>query len=59
MSTLLKTSCRLLEQGQSFVLATIINQLGSAPRMAGAKMIVASDGSIVAQDSGGILKFKP
>ena len=56
MSKLLKTSCRLLEQGESFVLATIINQLGSAPRMAGAKMIVASDGSIVETIGGGLLE---
>jgi xanthine dehydrogenase accessory factor len=45
-----------LEQGESFVLATIINQLGSAPRMAGAKMIVASDGSIVETIGGGLLE---
>ena len=56
MSKLFKTSCRLLEQGESFVLATIINQLGSAPRMAGAKMIVASDGSIVETIGGGLLE---
>ena len=56
MSKLLKTSCRLLERGESFVLATIINQLGSAPRMAGAKMIVASDGHIVETIGGGLLE---
>ena len=56
MSKLLKTSCRLLERGESFVLATIINQLGSAPRMAGAKMIVAADGHIVETIGGGLLE---
>jgi xanthine dehydrogenase accessory factor len=45
-----------LEQGESFVLATIINQLGSAPRMAGAKMIIASDGGIVETIGGGLLE---
>jgi xanthine dehydrogenase accessory factor len=49
-------SCDLLEQGESFVLATIINQLGSAPRMAGAKMIVTSDGRIVDTIGGGLLE---
>jgi xanthine dehydrogenase accessory factor len=35
---------RVLEQGEPFVLATVINVRGSTPREAGAKMIVRTDG---------------
>jgi xanthine/CO dehydrogenase XdhC/CoxF family maturation factor len=37
---------RLLEQGESFAVATIFDKAGSAPRSAGAKMVVRADGSI-------------
>lgn len=48
-------SKRLL-QGQSFVLATIMSGDGSAPRTAGAQMIVNADGSIVGTIGGGLLE---
>lgn len=46
----------LLENGQSFVLATIIGENGSAPRSAGAKMAVLPDGSIRGTIGGGLLE---
>jgi xanthine dehydrogenase accessory factor len=46
----------LCTQGQSFALATIIARNGSAPRSAGAKMLVQLDGSIVGTVGGGSLE---
>ena len=46
----------LLEDGESFVLAVIVNRSGSAPRDAGARMVVGKDGSIVGTIGGGILE---
>ncbi len=46
----------LLESGQSFVLATVISESGSAPRSAGAKMAVKTDGSILGTVGGGKLE---
>lgn len=49
---------QLLTAGESFALATILTQFGSAPRTAGAKMVVRSDGSIVGTIGGGILEAR-
>ncbi|WP_066633470.1 XdhC family aldehyde oxidoreductase maturation factor [Desulfolucanica intricata] len=49
---------RLLEQGESFVLATILTQLGSAPRTAGTKMIVRKDGTIAGTIGGGLVEAR-
>lgn len=46
----------LLDAGQSFVLATIISEDGSAPRSAGAKMAILEDGSIRGTIGGGMLE---
>jgi len=46
----------LLESGESFVLATVLTRMGSAPRSAGARMIVRSDKSIRGTVGGGILE---
>ncbi|MFZ5976012.1 MAG: XdhC family protein [Bacillota bacterium] len=46
----------LLKEGQSFVLATIISEDGSAPRSAGGKMAILPDGSIRGTIGGGKLK---
>jgi xanthine dehydrogenase accessory factor len=48
----------LCAQDQSFALATIISRNGSAPRSAGAKMLVRMDGSIVGTVGGGSLEAK-
>ncbi len=47
---------RLVEQGVSFAVATIFDKTGSAPRTAGAKMVVRPDGSIVGTIGGGRLE---
>jgi len=44
---------RLLNSGESFVLATIISRTGSTPRTAGARMIIRRDGGIVGTIGGG------
>lgn len=47
---------RLISSGENLVLATILYSSGSAPRSAGAKMIVRSDGSIIGTVGGGRLE---
>lgn len=56
MIEIYKSAYDLLAKGESFVLATILSQLGSAPRTAGAKMIVQRDGSIIGTIGGGSLE---
>lgn len=46
----------LLEDQESFVLATILHQAGSTPRHAGSRMIIKADGSIVGSVGGGTLE---
>ncbi|HWR41708.1 XdhC family aldehyde oxidoreductase maturation factor [Sporomusa sp.] len=46
----------LLSCGESIVLATIFQSAGSAPRSAGAKMVVRADGSIIGTVGGGRLE---
>ena len=47
---------RLLQGGQSLVLVTVFEAQGSAPRAAGAKMVVRPDGSILGTVGGGRLE---
>jgi xanthine dehydrogenase accessory factor len=47
---------RLLQNGESFTVATIFDNVGSAPRTDGAKMIVRADGSIAGSIGGGRLE---
>jgi len=56
MNVLLRDLVNLLNQGESIVLATIVSSNGSAPRYAGAQMIVRSDGSILGTIGGGLLE---
>ncbi len=56
MSKLEKQLCELLEQGESFVLATILSQTGSTPRLAGTKMAIRQDGSIIGTVGGGLVE---
>ncbi|ACV64156.1 protein of unknown function DUF182 [Desulfofarcimen acetoxidans DSM 771] len=56
MSDMLQSVCRLLEDGQDLVLATILSQSGSTPRTAGTKMIVLSDGKIIGTIGGGLVE---
>ena len=46
----------LLTSGESFVVATVFDKSGSAPRPSGAKMIIKGDGSIVGTIGGGRLE---
>ena len=48
--------CELLERGEDFVLARITNRQGSAPRTAGAWMIVRAGGAISGTIGGGLLE---
>ena len=56
MSTLTREIVHRLETGDSFVLATIVSRNGSAPRTAGAQMIISADGSISGTIGGGLLE---
>ncbi len=47
---------KLLSEGESLVLATILSRQGSAPRAAGSRMAVRSDGSILGTIGGGVLE---
>jgi xanthine dehydrogenase accessory factor len=51
-----RTALTLLENGESFSWATIIDSLGSSPRHDGAHMLVRADGSIVGTIGGGALE---
>ena len=55
-SFLVENICRVLEQGDSLVLATIISRQGSTPRTAGTKMIVLAGGKIMGTIGGGLLE---
>ena len=56
MKSIYKTMHELLQQGESFAVATIFDKSGSAPRTEGAKMIVRQDGSIFGTIGGGRLE---
>lgn len=56
MKRIWQEMANLLVAGESFVLATIFDKSGSAPRTAGAKMIIKADGSIVGTIGGGKLE---
>jgi xanthine dehydrogenase accessory factor len=56
MIQLLDDMQTLLKRGEIFALATVIDRSGSAPRSAGAKMLVRQDGSIEGTVGGGILE---
>jgi xanthine dehydrogenase accessory factor len=56
MKTLFEAMAALFERGESFAVATLFDKTGSAPRMAGAKMVIRADGSIVGTIGGGRLE---
>jgi len=56
MKRLYREMTALLQAGESFAVATIFDQVGSAPRGAGAKMLVRADGSISGSVGGGRLE---
>jgi xanthine dehydrogenase accessory factor len=54
--TVTKTALQALERGEMVALATIVQARGSAPRHAGARMLVWPDGHIVGTVGGAILE---
>ena len=56
MKKLIQQICSILNSGEDLVLITIASQSGSTPRLAGAKMIVRSDGSFAGTIGGGIVE---
>lgn len=58
MNLIPETAGRLLDGHQPFVLATIVNRQGSAPRAAGTRMIIAADGRATGTIGGGLLEAR-
>ncbi len=56
MKQLIQEMADLCGRGESFALATVITRNGSAPRSAGAKMLVRADGSTAGTVGGGRLE---
>lgn len=56
MKEIIEAICRLLGQGETIALATIISHEGSTPRSTGTKMIVRKDRDIVGTIGGGLLE---
>ena len=56
MKRLYKEILRILTQGEKAVLATVIQQSGSAPRKGGAQMVIREDGSFLGSIGGGRLE---
>jgi len=58
MKTLVTNARQLLNSGQPFVLATILTRDGSAPRTAGARMLIAAGRKIFGTIGGGLLEAR-
>lgn len=58
MDVIVESACDLLDRNEQIVLATIINQQGSAPRMAGTRMLIAKDQRIFGTIGGGLLEAR-
>jgi xanthine dehydrogenase accessory factor len=56
ISWIVQSICPLLEQGEDLVLATVVSKSGSAPCLAGSKMLVHADGSSYGTIGGGALE---
>jgi xanthine dehydrogenase accessory factor len=56
MSWLAQTVCGLQNDGEDLVLVTVLSKSGSAPCLAGAKMVVRADGSCIGTVGGGVLE---
>jgi xanthine dehydrogenase accessory factor len=56
MSWLAQTVCGLQDDGEDLVLVTVLSKSGSAPCLAGAKMVVRADGSSIGTVGGGVLE---
>ncbi|MBU1234775.1 MAG: XdhC family protein [Proteobacteria bacterium] len=58
MKKLIQQVCDILADGEDLVMATICSKNGSAPRIAGARMIVRADGRIFGTIGGGMVEAK-
>ena len=58
MDTIVTAACKLLAEERPFVLATIIHQQGSAPRMSGTRMLITAEQQIFGTIGGGLLEAK-
>ncbi|NVO00500.1 MAG: XdhC family protein [Geobacteraceae bacterium] len=56
MSWLAQTVCGLQKDGEDLALATVLSKSGSAPCLAGAKMVVRATGSSIGTVGGGVLE---
>jgi xanthine dehydrogenase accessory factor len=56
MNDIIMTAKRILDSGESLVLATILEKSGSAPRSEGAKMIIKADFTIAGSIGGGLVE---
>jgi len=56
MQQVIREMSTLVTRGEPFALATVVTRNGSAPRAAGAKMLVRADGSIAGTVGGGKLE---
>ena len=56
MSWLAQTVCDLQNDGEDLVLVTVLRKSGSAPCLAGAKMVVRANGSAIGTVGGGVLE---
>jgi len=56
MKKLIKEASAILNAGEDLVLVTVSGKSGSAPRLAGARMIVRSDGRIAGTIGGGLVE---
>ena len=56
MKKLIEQLCTTLDNGEDLVLATVCSQSGSTPRVAGARMVVHSDGRIHGTIGGGLVE---
>ena len=56
MKKLVKKACDILKGGEDLVLVTVCGKSGSAPRLAGARMIVRRDGRIAGTIGGGLVE---
>ena len=55
---LYREMARLADDGVPFVLATVVEALGSTPRKAGAKMLVLADGTTIDTIGGGKIELQ-
>lgn len=56
MSWLAQTVCGLQDDSEDLVLVTVLSKSGSAPCLAGAKMVVRADGKSIGTVGGGVLE---